>query len=103
ERHPFSLSGGEKRRLSVATATVTRPSILILDEPTYGQDRRTTFEMMGSILALAGGHAELPGSVNGGNGAEGPSARSIILVTHDMRLVADFASRAVVVHAGEIA
>ena len=103
DRHPFSLSGGEKRRLSVATATVTRPSVLILDEPTYGQDRRTTFEMMGSILSLAGGNPEVPGTGNGGNGADGPSARAIILVTHDMRLVADFATRAVVVHAGEVA
>jgi energy-coupling factor transport system ATP-binding protein len=102
-RHPFSLSGGEKRRLSVATATVTHPRVLILDEPTYGQDRRTTFEMMGSILSRAGGQPMLPGAGNGGNGADGPSARAIILVTHDMRLVADFATRAVVVHAGEVA
>ena len=46
------LSGGEKRRLSVATALVNAPQLLILDEPTFGQDDRTFVELVGLIREL---------------------------------------------------
>ena len=49
---PFTLSGGEKRRLSVATAIACRPAVLILDEPTFGQDRRTAVELLELLAAL---------------------------------------------------
>jgi energy-coupling factor transport system ATP-binding protein len=44
--NPFTLSGGEKRRLSVGTALATSPDALVLDEPTFGQDRRTFVELL---------------------------------------------------------
>lgn len=60
EANPFTLSGGQKRRLTVATVLATRPSILILDEPTFGQDARTWRELTGLISGLIGeGHAIL--------------------------------------------
>jgi energy-coupling factor transporter ATP-binding protein EcfA2 len=48
--NPFTLSGGEKRRLSVGTALATSPDALVLDEPTFGQDRRTFAELL-ALLA----------------------------------------------------
>ncbi|MCA1570605.1 MAG: energy-coupling factor ABC transporter ATP-binding protein [Chloroflexi bacterium] len=50
--NPFTLSGGEKRRLSVAAAMVTAPPLLVLDEPTFGQDRRTWGELVHLLAAL---------------------------------------------------
>lgn len=44
--NPFTLSGGEKRRLSVGTILATQPEVLILDEPTFGQDQRTWLDLI---------------------------------------------------------
>ncbi|MFT4051168.1 MAG: ATP-binding cassette domain-containing protein [Microbacterium sp.] len=48
--NPHTLSGGEKRRLTVAAALVVRPRVLVLDEPTFGQDARTWRELV-ALLA----------------------------------------------------
>ncbi|WP_082462129.1 ABC transporter ATP-binding protein [Agromyces sp. Leaf222] len=50
--NPFTLSGGEKRRLSVATAIATRPRVLVLDEPTFGQDAATWRELSKLLVGL---------------------------------------------------
>lgn len=88
-RHPYSLSGGEKRRLSVATMLITRPRLLILDEPTYGLDRHSTRQVMRSVQAAArvrdDGHAT-----------------TLVMVTHDMRLVAEYATSAAVMRDGRL-
>ena len=52
QANPYTLSGGEKRRLSVATVLATRPRVMVLDEPTFGQDR-TTWEELVRLLAEA--------------------------------------------------
>lgn len=67
--NPYTLSGGEQRRLSVATALATAPQVLILDEPTFGQDRRTWTELIDLLADLR---------------TEG---RAIVTVTHDTQFV----------------
>lgn len=52
EANPFTLSGGEKRRLSVATALVAAPEVVLLDEPTFGQDPETFGELIGLLRGL---------------------------------------------------
>lgn len=74
--NPFTLSGGEKRRLSVATALVVEPSVLILDEPTFGQDRRTAVELLTLLGALR------------------DAGMAICLVTHDAPFATALADRA---------
>ncbi len=73
--NPFTLSGGEKRRLSVATAIATAPTLLVLDEPTFGQDRHT----YGELVALIAAHCD-------GGGAA-------LFATHDENLVVSLADR----------
>ncbi len=75
DANPFTLSGGEQRRLSVATALATAPQALILDEPTFGQDRRTWDEMVTLLAGLA------------------DTGRGIVLATHDRAFVDALADR----------
>lgn len=49
--NPFTLSGGEKRRLSVGTVLATSPKVIFLDEPTFGQDRRTWVDLVALVTA----------------------------------------------------
>ncbi|UPL18891.1 ABC transporter ATP-binding protein [Microbacterium aurugineum] len=84
EVHPFLLSGGEKRRLSVGTALITRPRVLALDEPTFGQDRARAAELLDLLQELR---------------TEGTT---IVIVTHDLQLVAEHASHVVVLAGGRV-
>lgn len=49
--NPFTLSGGQKRRLSVASALVLQPEVLFLDEPTFGQDRNNFITLVDMLAA----------------------------------------------------
>jgi energy-coupling factor transporter ATP-binding protein EcfA2 len=52
DANPYTLSGGEKRRLTVAAALATVPRVLVLDEPTFGQDARTWSELVALLARL---------------------------------------------------
>jgi energy-coupling factor transport system ATP-binding protein len=82
--NPFTLSYGEKRRLSVASMLAMGQDVLILDEPTFGQDERNAVALL-----------ELLQDLN----AQG---KTVIVITHDMRLVLEHANRVVVMSAGQI-
>ena len=84
DQHPFLLSGGQKRRLSVGTALVAGAPVLALDEPTFGQDRARATELL-----------EILGRLN----AEGTT---VLVVTHDLQLVADYATRVAVMQGGRV-
>jgi energy-coupling factor transporter ATP-binding protein EcfA2 len=67
--NPFTLSGGQKRRLSVGTVLATRPRVLVLDEPTFGQDSRTWEELVALFAELL------------------DEGSAIVAVTHDQPLI----------------
>jgi len=77
EANPYTLSGGEARRLSVATALATAPRLLVCDEPTFGQDRRTWRELVELFAELR----------DNGHG--------LVTVTHDTEFIAALADRQV--------
>jgi len=81
ERSPFNLSGGEKKRVSIAGILAMEPDILVLDEPTSGLDpkgRDALLELFTNI------HKKLN--------------KTIIIITHDMNTVYKYASRVLVMH-----
>lgn len=81
--HPLTLSGGEKRRLSVAVVLAGRPDVLVLDEPTFGQDSVTWRELVGLLIQMRN------------------EGTCIVCVTHDPLLVDALADRVVSVGIGE--
>ena len=81
-RHPFTLSAGNKRRLGVATMLVGNPKVLIVDEPTYGQDREMTRTLMNLLQGIR------------------DRGIAVVMISHDMRLVSEYADRVVVMSEG---
>ncbi|ADD41740.1 ABC transporter ATP-binding protein [Stackebrandtia nassauensis] len=84
QANPFTLSGGEARRLSVATALANAPRLLIMDEPTFGQDRRTWDELVDLLVE------------------QRDEGAGIVAVTHDPHVVACAADRVVHLAAGRL-
>jgi len=84
DRHPFSLSRGQRQKLAVATALAHKPRIVLLDEPTTGQDRRALSGILNLMVEL------------------GRQGNTTIMVTHDMDIVAAYATRVIVMAEGKI-
>ncbi len=84
-RHPQSLSEGQKRRVSIAAVAATNPKVLLLDEPTVGQDYKGLCELV-KILDML--------SRRSGN--------TMITVTHDMRCAEALCDRAILIADGKV-
>ena len=82
---PFELSGGQKRRAAIAGVSAMEPSVLILDEPTAGLDPRGRKELFRLIREIHEQHH-----------------MTVLLVSHSMEDVADYADRIVVMNHGEV-
>ncbi|MBK3495190.1 energy-coupling factor transporter ATPase [Viridibacillus sp. YIM B01967] len=87
DKAPFELSGGEKRRVAIATVLMMNPEVLILDEPTAGLDPQ------GSKLILQLVHDWQKA---------GGGQRTVIFVTHQMNEVAEYSDEVLVMNDGEI-
>ena len=81
---PLALSFGQRKRVSIAAILAMRSKILVMDEPTAGQDYANYMAFMDSILQMPGFHA-------------------ILFITHDLDLAICYANRVLLLHEGQIA
>jgi energy-coupling factor transport system ATP-binding protein len=84
DKDPHELSKGEKQKLNFASVIAMRPEVLVIDEVTTGHDYKEARSLMNLAKNL---HEE---------------GKTIILITHDMSLVAEYASRVIIMHQGDI-
>lgn len=85
DKSPFELSGGQKRRVAIAGVIVTRPEILVLDEPAAGLDPKGKREFIALLKRL---HEKF--------------VKTVIIVSHDMNLISENCDRAAVFSGGRI-
>ncbi len=84
DRSPFMLSGGERKRLALASVLCYDPDVLILDEPTTGQDNRQKVKMASILQKL------------------NKQGKTVLVVTHDMEFVSDYIPRVIVMSQGKV-
>ena len=85
DKSPFELSGGQKRRVAIAGVIVTRPEVLVLDEPAAGLDPQGKREFLDLLHRL---HDSF--------------VKTVVIVSHDMNLVSENCNRAAVFSHGEL-
>jgi energy-coupling factor transporter ATP-binding protein EcfA2 len=81
---PLGLSFGQQKRVSIGAILAMRSKVLVMDEPTAGQDYKNYMAFMNSILRL-------------------PNFSAILFITHDVDLAVCFANRVILIHQGSIA
>lgn len=86
DQSPFDLSGGQKRRVAIASVLAMKPKYLILDEPTAGLDPSGRDSILAEIKDLYNKDENL----------------TIIIVSHSMEDIAKLANRVIVMHSGEV-
>jgi len=79
DRAPHTLSGGEKKKVCIASVLVTNPDVLLLDEPTAGLDPRTQLWLAELLLEIA------------------QAGKTVVTATHDLEIMEQISTRAVVV------
>jgi len=84
QNSPFNLSGGEKKRLAIASVVVFNPDYLILDEPTIGQDYLQKLEIIDIIRSFL------------------KEGKTVVIVTHDLEFVVDLRPRTILMSQGRI-
>jgi energy-coupling factor transport system ATP-binding protein len=84
QTYPFNLSKGQRQRVALASVLAMRTEVIVLDEPTTGQDYRESIQIMELVRKL------------------NQDGHTIIFITHDMSLVARYASRIIVLCRGEV-
>lgn len=84
DQHPQRLSRGQRQRLAIASILAMRPEVMILDEPTGGQDPQQTKNLMTMLLDL------------------NRQGHTILLITHDLELAAAYCQRILVLRAGQL-
>ncbi|MBA4383168.1 MAG: cobalt ABC transporter ATP-binding protein [Anaerolinea sp.] len=82
DRHPFHLSGGEKKRASIATVLSMSPEYLVLDEPTAGLDPKSRRELIVLLSSLP---------------------QTLIVATHDLQMALELTTRVILLNHGKLA
>lgn len=85
DRAPHRLSGGEKKRVALASVLVLDPEVLLLDEPTSGLDPRSQSQIIDLLIGW------------------GDGTRTVVTATHDLGLVEDIADYCFILQSGKVA
>ena len=86
DESPFELSGGQKRRVAIASILAMKPKYLILDEPTAGLDPKGRDEILGELRKIYESNEDI----------------TVIIVSHSMEDIANLADRVIVMNDGEV-